>query len=164
MKKVLYLASGKGRLAYPNVVYQDKFIKRDLGGDMLEVDLSGYDLIVASPPCNFYSRANYRRYTSKYSQETKHLLPETIKMLERLKIPVIVENVRNPNLLKDIIANTKLFYYEYGRHVYFTNRIFEFNGIKQELDNIQDKSVIERQGGNNVNNVFNEFIKTFLEE
>lgn len=164
MKKILYLAAGKGKLTYPNVVYQDKFIKRDLGGDMLEVDLSGYDLIVASPPCNFYSRANYRRYTSKYSQETKHLLPETIKMLENLKIPVIVENVRNPNLLKDIIANTKLFYYEYGRHVYFTNRIFEFSGIKQELDNIQDKSVIERQGGNNVNNVFNEFIKTFLEE
>lgn len=164
MKKVLYLAAGKGKLTYPNVVYQDKFIKRDLGGDMLEVDLTGYDLIVASPPCNFYSRANYRRYTSKYSQETKHLLPETIKMLENLKIPVIVENVRNPNLLKDIIANTKLFYYEYGRHVYFTNRIFSFVGIHQELDNIQAKSVIDRQGGNNVNNVFNEFINTFLEE
>ena len=164
MKKVLYLASGKGKLEHSNVVYQDKFIKRDLGGDMLEVDLTGYDLIVASPPCNFYSRANYRRYTSKYSQETKHLLPETIKMLEKLTIPVIVENVRNPNLLKDIILNTKLFYYEYGRHVYFTNRIFEFRGIEQRLDNIQAKSVIARQGGNNVNNVFNEFIKTFLEE
>ncbi|NLN50339.1 MAG: hypothetical protein GX149_01775, partial [Acholeplasmataceae bacterium] len=80
--KILYLAAGHGSInTNHEVVYQDLIIKRDLGGDMLDIDLNGYDLIIATPPCNYYSRANYRRKTSKYSNDTKHLLPEIISKL-----------------------------------------------------------------------------------
>ena len=67
--------------------------------DMMNIDLNCYDYIVASPPCNYYSRANYRRLTSEYSQLTKHLLPDILLKCIRSDKPFIVENVRNYNLL-----------------------------------------------------------------
>lgn len=70
MLKVIYLASGRAKLKYPNVVYNDYKEKRDLVCDMMQVDLSDYDILVATPPCNWYSRANHSRETSTYAQET----------------------------------------------------------------------------------------------
>jgi site-specific DNA-cytosine methylase len=169
MNTVLYLAAGQALLnCNCNVVYQDKFIKRDLNGDMLDIDLNGYDLIIASPPCNYYSKANYRRNESIYSLETKNLLPDIIKKLELLNVPIIIENVINKSLMKNIIHNTKLFYYEYGRHCYFTNRLFNFNGIPQVKDKLlalqsYKKFGSTRQGGFNVNIVFEYFINVYLD-
>lgn len=73
--KIIYLAAFKAHHPNWNMVYQDINGKRDIAGDMLEIDLTPYDVIIATPPCNYYSRANYRRETSEYSQKTKHLLP-----------------------------------------------------------------------------------------
>lgn len=56
-KTVIYLASGRAELKYKNVVYNDYIEKRDLQCDMMAVDLSEYDILIATPPCNFYSRA-----------------------------------------------------------------------------------------------------------
>ena len=78
--KILYLAAGNGLLKYEDVTYQDLIIKRDLGGDMLNIDLTLYDLIVATPPCNFWSKASGNK-TSQYALDTKNLLP---KILEKL--------------------------------------------------------------------------------
>lgn len=61
-KKVIYLASGYGVLdTVYDVTYNDFYIQRDLVCDMMEVDLSSFDILLASPPCNYWSRANYRR-------------------------------------------------------------------------------------------------------
>ena len=103
MKKGIYLAACKARHDAHNIVYQDIEQERyncDLGGDMLEVDLTPYDYIIASPPCNYYSRANYRRETSEYSQKTKHLLPGILEKLGKQQKPFIVENVRSPRLMQ----------------------------------------------------------------
>lgn len=164
MKKVLYLASGHGKIDVPGykITYQDKYINRDLGGDMLEIELNGYDIIIATPPCNYWSRANYRRDTSKYSQETKHLLPDILKILNNQSKPFIVENVINKIKMADIIKLSNCFYYEHGRHCYFSNTLLNLSEVEQSVEYIQNlgsKNYL-RQGGNNVNNVFEHFLKT----
>jgi site-specific DNA-cytosine methylase len=167
--KILYLAAGHGSInTNHEVVYQDLIIKRDLGGDMLDIDLNGYDLIIATPPCNYYSRANYRRKTSKYSNDTKHLLPEIISKLESTDVPVIIENVINKKRMSFILEKTSLFYIEWGRHCYFTNRLVDFSSIPQKYDfeyggkSVQKCSKKARQGGKNVQLVFEHYIETYL--
>ena len=164
--KILYLAAGHGRLNTKHeVIYQDLIVKRDLPGDMLDVDLNGYDLIIATPPCNYYSRANYRRKTSNYSNHTKHLLPDIISKLETLDVPVIIENVINKKLMDFILQKTTLFYNEVGRHCYFTNRLVNFSCIPQKYDfeyggkPIQNLSRNARQGGKNVQLVLEHYIE-----
>lgn len=152
--KIIYLAAGHAKLDIDKVTYNDLFIKRDLQCDMLEVDLSKYDIIIATPPCNYYSRANYRRDISEYSLNTKHLLPGIIEKLQYSNKPFIVENVRNPKLLKHIIDNFNGFYYEYGRHTYFTNIPFNMsNFIFEKSTNHNKLSKKQRQGSGNVKEV-----------
>lgn len=169
MIKVLYLAAGHGVIEPIDgveIVYQDKYVARDIGGDMLFADISSYDIIVASPPCNWYSRANNfkQREKSKYSNETKHLLPDIIKRLQDLDKPIIIENVISKRRMIDIINSTRLHYYEIGRHCYFTNRMFDFSRIPQQVVGI-DRPVLnrltstKRQGGFDVNIVFKWFIE-----
>lgn len=177
--KIIYLASHKAILnTKHNVIYQDKFIKRDIGGDMLDIDLSPYDLIIATPPCNYYSRANYRRDQSEYALATKHLLPAIINKLKYINKPYIVENVRNPRLMADIINNFNGFIYIHGRHTYFTNLMIDFTHIPQTFEYKTTKTVIKNgkkmrsgqislfnrsdsEGGTNVNKVF-EYVIQYL--
>lgn len=129
--------------------------------DMLEVDLNKYDFIIASPPCNFYSKANWRRNSSFYSLATRHLLPSILLKCCLLDKPFIIENVRNMPLfirsgIIDICNKYGVFVYEYGRHTYFTNIMINFNGITQVPDNIQNIcncNKYYREGGTNVFNV-----------
>ena len=135
--------------------------------DMMNIDLNCYDYIVASPPCNYYSRANYRRLTSEYSQLTKHLLPDILLKCIRSDKPFIVENVRNYNLfvkegIIDICTKNGICVYEYGRHTYFTNIMFNPTNIEQIKDNIQYISNCNktyREGGINVHNVIEYWLK-----
>ena len=152
--KGIYLASYKANHQNYDIVYQDINGERDIGGDMLGIDLSFYDFIIATPPCNYWSRANYRRETSDYSQKTKHLLPDIIDKLIKLNKPFIVENVRNYKLFNEYdLFNKDCFIYEIGRHTYWTNIVFNGSNIKQKNDNIHNISLKDRQGGFNVYNV-----------
>ncbi len=47
--KVIYLAAGRAKLNYDNVVYNDYKEKRDLICDMMIVDLNDYDILIATP-------------------------------------------------------------------------------------------------------------------
>ena len=82
--KGIYLAAYKDYFPQFNLDYND--IKKtsehiNIVCDMLTVDLSQYDYIIASPPCNYYSKCNYRRETSDYALKTKHLLPGILEKL-----------------------------------------------------------------------------------
>ena len=92
--KGIYLASFKAIHENHDIVYQDINGKRDISGDMMNVDLTPYDYIIATPPCNWWSRANYRRDSSQYALETKHLLIDILDKLIKLGKPFIVENVK----------------------------------------------------------------------
>jgi site-specific DNA-cytosine methylase len=176
--KILYLAAFKAYHPQWSITYQDINGKRDIDGCMLEVDITPYDVIIATPPCNYYSRANYRRLESDYSQKTKHLLPSIVFKLQSQDKPYIIENVINVKLMKGIIKNFKGYYYEIGRHSYFTNIPFNMSNIKQETDIIY--KIIKsgknkghkgdftprskRQGGDNVNQVIEHWLTIVKEE
>ena len=167
--KILYLAAGHGQINSKHaVVYQDLIVKREIVGDMLDVDLNGYDLIIATPPCNYYSRANFRYKTSDYSNKTKHLLPGIISKLESIDVPIIIENVMNKKRMFSILEKTSLFYTECGRHCYFTNRLVDFSGIPQKYafeyggKSVQNMRRSSRQGGKNVQLVLEHYIEACL--
>ena len=163
--RVIYLAAGKAKLKYDNVVYNDLDVKRDLQCDMLSIDLSQYDLLIATPPCNYWSRANCNIY-SEYSQKTKHLLPEIIEKFIATGKPFIVENVINKKRMKDILEKHKDIYKEHGRHCYFTNIDIDFSCVPQKQDFKYGGKFINkgdnRQGGSNVNNVFDFIIDKLI--
>lgn len=156
--KGIYLASFKAYHPNYNITYQDINGKRDIGGDMLDVDLTPYDYIIASPPCNYWSRANYRREISEYSQKTKHLLPTILNK------PFIVENVINRKLYKKHgLYNLDCFIYEHGRHTYWTNIMINFLGVKQYKEDITNMPSNKRQGGINVHNVIDYWLNVLLD-
>ena len=168
--KVIYLASGRAVLKYPKVVYNDFIENRDLKCDMMDVNLEDYDILIASPPCNFYSHARGNNPPSEYALKTKHLLPDIIEKFIKTGKPFIVENVRNEPLFKKLgLYNYDCFIYKHGRHTYWTNIMINVKGIKQEFDFktipgygcVRLKSYV--QGGRNVNDVFDYFIETVIE-
>ena len=128
--RVIYLAAGRAKLEHNNVTYNDIKEKRDLNCDMLAVNLKNYDVLIATPPCNYYSRANNSREKSEYAQRTKHLLPDIIEKFIKLGKPFIVENVRNAPLFKKLgLYEKECFIYIHGRHTYWTNVPFNPQGI-----------------------------------
>ena len=174
--KVIYL--GAYEAYHPNfdVIYQDINNKRDIGGDMLNIDLKNYDVIIATPPCNFWSKARGNR-CSQYSLDTKHLLPEIIKKCAETGKPYVVENVRNDKRFReygiyDIAMQVKCLIYYIGRHTYFTNiqltgremnelqslnrQDFKYGGKVIMYDDMSNK---KHQGGYNVHLVIDYFLK-----
>lgn len=159
--KVIYLASGRAKLKNGNVIYNDLYEPADLNCDMLEVDLTNYDVILASPPCNFYSKARGNKLPSKYAENTKHLLPSILERCVGLGKPFMIENVRNKPLFSKLgYFDFPCFVYFHGRHTYWTNIMINFSNIPQSFDFSRGgrrlKSYI--QGGDNVNNVFDYFL------
>ena len=169
--KGLYLAACKARHPSYNIIYQDinpKY-KCDLSGDMLNIDLSNYDFIIATPPCNWWTKANPYYKTSKYALETKHLLPDTIIKLAKQTKPFIIENVINKKRFKengiyDIINNYNLNVYYVGRHIYITNvKSDEILNVEQHQDfrygGIRVNNDGYNQGGSNVFAVIERWLK-----
>ena len=159
--KVIYLASGRAKLKHYNVIYNDLFEDADLRCDMLSVDLMDYDIILASPPCNYYSKARGNLPPSKYAEDTKHLLPDILKKCISLDKPFIIENVRNKPLFKKLgYFDFPCFVYFHGRHTYWTNIMIDFSHIPQSFDFSYGGKKLKDyiQGGDNVNNVFDYFI------
>lgn len=169
MLKIIYLAAGRAKLKHKNVIYNDYKEKRDLICDMMSVNLSDFDILIATPPCNYYSRANHSRETSLYAQETKHLLPDIIDKFIKTGKPFIVENVRNkPLFIKNGLLSKNCLIYTHGRHTYWTNVLIDLSWIPQEYDFksipgygcVRLKSYV--QGGKNVNDVIDYFIDVVL--
>lgn len=167
--KGIYLASFKAFHPNYDIVYQDINGKRDISGDMMDIDLSSYDFVIATPPCNYWSRANYRREQSEYSRITKHLLPGILKKLCSQDKPFIVENVRNDRLftlyhLYDLPCHI----YKIGRHTYWTNIMFscdieqrkDFKNVGYFVKDLQHLSSSCRQGGYNVHQVIERWLDT----
>jgi len=160
--KGIYLASFKALHEGYDIVYQDINGKRDIGGDMLEIDIEKYDYIIATPPCNYYSRANYRRDRSDYSIKTKHLLPCILDKLCKQKKPFIVENVRNSRLFLELkMYEYPCFIYEIGRHTYWTNVFLSTSDIGQQMEHIEEH---RNQGGWNVHQVIEQFLQDIHKE
>ena len=167
MSKGIYLAAGRAYHQGHDITYQDISIPRDLAGNMLDIDLSPYDYIIATPPCNFWSRARGQRL-SQYSIDTKHLLPDIIHKLITIGKPFIVENVRNDKRMTEegVIPRNDCKIYYHNRHIYFTNSTLNMENIPERQDFKYGGHVIKyndmydsyHQGGYNVYNVIEYFI------
>jgi hypothetical protein len=160
--KIIYLGAYQAVHPNHNMIYQDINGKRDISGDMLDVDLTPYDVIIATPPCNYWSKARGSKKPSQYSLDTKHLLPSIIKKLIELDKPFIVENVRNkPAFMKEGLYDLPCFIYHHGRHTYWTNMMFNPKTVDQHFDFKYGgvKLVQNTQGGSNVHNVIEYWLK-----
>lgn len=163
MKKGIYLASFKAEHSNYDIVYQDINGKRDLAGCMLSVDLSIYDYIIATPPCNYFSKARGNKKPSVYAENTKHLLPSILNKLIVSGKPFIVENVRNLPLFESLgLFNIGCFVYFHGRHTYWTNMAFNPSNILQKYDFSTGGVPIAKniQGGDNVHLVIDYWLDT----
>lgn len=169
MLKGIYLGACRAYHPSYNLDYNDIIpgYHNNIICDMLEVELTNYDYIIATPPCNWWTRANWRRNQSEYSLKTKHLLPDILEKCGKLNRPFIIENVRNYKRFKEngiikICEEYGIYIYEYGRHTYFTNIMFNPNNIEQIPDHIQNTcngTTKYRQGGTNVHNVIEYWLK-----
>lgn len=166
--KGIYL--GAYRAYHPNydLVYQDINGLRDIGGDMLDVDLSLYDFIIATPPCNAWSHANSENRLSDYALNTRHLLPDILNKLRYINKPYIVENVRNyPRFCKyGVLPRSDCLVYFVGRHTYWTNVLFN-TMVDYDYDFRTDPNGHceyigtdgHREGGKNVYRVMESWLK-----
>lgn len=168
--KGIYLAACKARHPGHDITYQDidKKYGCEIGGDMLDIDLSNYDYIIASPPCNWWSKANPYYWFSEYSLKTRHLLPLMIIKAAKSGKPFIIENVKNikrmtENHIYKICEKFNVKWCYVGRHIYFTDKVyyltcpqiqdFKYGGKRVNNDGYN-------QGGENVHNVIEQWLKT----
>lgn len=158
----IYLAAGRADLGVSNLDYQDKFRERDIAGCMLECDLSLYDYVIATPPCNYWSKANYQRYNSQYALDTMHLLPGILRKLQHENKPFIVENVRNAEMFRRAgLFNLPLFVFFVGRHTFWTNTLFSYNSWNlQKPKIIRNRSKLQRQGDRYLDEILINFIQS----
>ena len=170
--KGIYLGAYKALHESYDIDYQDINGLRDIGGDMLAIDLEKYDFIIATPPCNWWSRANYRRETSEYSIRTKLLLPCILFKLTLLGKPFIIENVLNKKQFHiyglDNLPGVNMF--KIGRHTYWSNIYFYYEDIVQipKIEIRDGKRIYwssqqlgkrTRQGTDEVHEVIERFLK-----
>ena len=161
----IYLGAYKAYHPGYNIVYQDINGKRDLGGDMLDVDLTKYDFIIATPPCNFWSKATNPNSYSNYALTTGHLLPDILSKLCKQEKPFIVENVVNKKRMAAYgVFNNNCFIYFVGRHTYFTNVLLSVENIIQPAEHIQKYARTKRQGGEYVHQIIEIFLETIHKE
>lgn len=158
----VYLCARKHRIPGYNIDYNDvKYYPGiNILGDCLDVNLLNYDFVIATPPCNYWSKANYRRYTSKISLDTRHLLPSLLIRCLEAGIPFIIENVQNLPLFKtfDLLG---IYYFTFGGHTFWTNVLFlvpdsSFSVFQNKANVCQNK----RDGNYNVDLIIKLFLET----
>lgn len=143
--KVIYLCAREHRLKPiegVKVTYNDidPRFGCDLVGDCMDVKLRKYDILIATPPCNYWSKANYAREYSTVAQATKHLLPELLEKFRMSCKPFIIENVDNINLMRRNFVADRYFWFRNAHHIYWSNCIntlfcsdFFWKGNKSKL-------------------------------
>lgn len=156
----VYLCSRLHRIPGCDIDYNDivDYPGIDLCCDALDVDLSKYDFIIATPPCNYYSKANYRRDISDVAQSTKHLLPLILDKCIKAGKPFIVENVLNKNLLPRL---ADVYWFQFNYHIFYTNELLlAFNYLPLERQNKENKTRSKRDGNKCVDMVIKDFLWT----
>lgn len=163
--KGIYLCSRSHRIPGIRCDYNDieSYPGINILKDALYVDLSDYDYIICTPPCNYYSKANYRRDVSDVANQTKHLLPILLNRLYMLDKPFIVENVNNKVLFDKagLFDYDDLIVFSFGGHTFWTN--IKFTIPNKCLAVKQDKQNVCRNKRDNNYNV-DLIIKLFLSE
>ena len=90
---------------------------KHIESDALEVDLSPFKFVWASPPCQFASENTQKRYRANH----QNLIPAVREKLILSGLPYIIENVENArhHLIKPIMLCGSMFGLKIFRHRYF---------------------------------------------
>jgi hypothetical protein len=141
----------------------------NLGTALEEAIVGRASVVIANPPASPIA-ATLTLVDSPSSQTARNFILNvtsagTLASTQTIEVPAInkpyiVENVRNPNLMQKIIQEFNGYIYTVGSHTYFTNVFFAPNTVYQEKYIIQNISKKKREGGKNVNTVFELFITT----
>lgn len=103
---------------------QKRFPFHFIQGDALDADLSGYDFVWASPPCQRHCDLN-RMYNRK---EHPDLIPPTRAKLVASGLPYIIENVEGAPLLNPVtLCGTMFGSLGTGSAELWRHRLFESN-------------------------------------
>lgn len=90
--------------------------------DAMTFDLSGFDFIHASPPCQAFSQAKTIHGRGKHQD----LLTPTRERLQASGSPWVIENVPNAPMRKDLILCGTQFGLKDGKYCLIRHRWFEF--------------------------------------
>lgn len=107
----------------PQPNYPHEFVQ----GDALAFDLSGFDAVHASPPCQSFTA--YRRRGAGVGDSYPNLIPETRERLRASGLPYVIENVVGSPLLDPVVLCGSSFGLDVRRH-----RLFETNWRLRGLD------------------------------
>lgn len=104
----------------PQPNYPFNFIQ----GDALTVDLSGYDLVWASPPCQGYSKhvsSQSSKWTPTKGRDEPKLISLVRKRLQSCGVPYVIENVRGAkdHMINPIQLCGTMFGLPISRHRWF---------------------------------------------
>lgn len=93
-------------------------------GDALEADLSGFDLVWASPPCQGYSphvSSRSSKWVQTLGKNEPRLIDPVRAMLQAAGVPYVIENVRGARdaLCDPIALCGTMFALPVSRHRYF---------------------------------------------
>lgn len=89
----------------------DEFVQ----ADALSFDLSGFDAIHASPPCQEYSRTAKLRDAQGKKGTTLPLMEPVRALLERSGVPYVIENVPGAPMRPDVVLCGSMFGLGVGR-------------------------------------------------
>lgn len=164
----IYLGACTARHPSYDIVYQDidERYGCDLSGSMLDIDLSLYDFVICTPPCNWWSKANPYWFRSYYAWATMNLLPLMIINLSQWGKPFLIENVINRTRFKllgiyRLCEFYKLRVIEVGRHTYITNVMCYLDTPQHQDFKYGGKRVNDdgyNQGGSNVHAVVDRWL------
>jgi DNA (cytosine-5)-methyltransferase 1 len=95
--------------------------------DALTFDLSGFDFIWASPPCQIYTGMLNHGLTDR----SKHpdLIDDTRRLLISAGVPYIIENVQGSPLLNPVMLCGEMFGLRVTRHRFFESNITFFSPV-----------------------------------
>ena len=131
---------------------------RDLIDKQKDWLITNFDGLIFTPPCNYYSRANWRRNTSKVALETKDILPSVLNFVHIQGMPFLVENVQNAPVFKDWYPYTQ---FTLGGHTFWSNVVdrSDFIGYECPKQNKQFVNRNKRDGNDVVNHVICIFLQ-----
>ena len=170
----LFLCAFKQRHPNYDIDYNDikKLDGINIVGNALIINLNKYDYLLATPPCNYWSKCNYRRNVSEYALKTKNLLPDILIKFAKSGKPFLIENVRNAPLFQkegifEICSKYGIYVQFVGRHTYFSNIEVDLNCPQVYDFNHKDKGYTIRlhsnsQGGSNTFNCFEIWLKEVI--
>lgn len=101
--------------------YPFKFIQKDATKLPLKF-LKQFDFIWASPPCQLFTQAKHLMKAQGHKTSALNLIPQTRKLLNKINLPFVIENVPGAPLSKDLVLCGSSFGLGVRRH-----RIFECN-------------------------------------